>query len=106
MKGLCRTKCSRERGWLAYYGPRLGRPHVDTLKGADHANLKELRFDAAGGVWRVAFVFDPNRHAILLVAGNKAGVSEDRFYKRLIAQADRRYAAHLRRLGAGAAKRR
>ena len=90
---------------LAYYGPRLGRPHVDTLKGAKHANLKELRFDAAGGVWRVAFAFDPNRHAIPLVAGDKAGVNQDRFYDRLIAQADRRYAAHLRRLTAATKRR-
>src|ERR1700750_2554171 len=67
-------------------GPRLGRPHVDTLKGARHANLKELRFDAASGVWRVAFAFDRNRQAILLTAGDKSGMSEDRFYKRLIAR--------------------
>src|ERR1043166_5696310 len=89
---------------LRQYGPRLGRPHVDTLKGARHANLKELRFDAAGGVWRVAFAFDPNRDAILLVAGDKSGIGQDRFYKRLIAQADRRYAAHLQRLKTAAAK--
>jgi hypothetical protein len=37
--------------------------------------MKELRFDAADGVWRVAFAFDPNRKAILLVAGDKSGVS-------------------------------
>ena len=36
--------------------------------------MKELRFDAADGVWRVAFAFDPRRHAILLVAGDKSGV--------------------------------
>ena len=33
---------------LATFGPRLGRPRVDTLKGSVHANMKELRFDAAG----------------------------------------------------------
>lgn len=86
---------------LSGYGPRLGRPHVDTLKGAKHANLKELRFEAAGGVWRVAFAFDPNRQAILLAAGDKSGVSEDRFYKRLIAQAARRFDAHLTRVRGG-----
>jgi hypothetical protein len=84
---------------LEVYGPRLGRPHVDTLKGAKHANLKELRFKAAGGVWRVAFAFDPLRESILLVAGDKSGVSEDRFYRRLIAAADARYARHLAQLG-------
>jgi hypothetical protein len=60
--------------------------------------LKELRFKAADGVWRVAFAFDPERQAILLVAGNKAGVSEKRFYKQLIEKADRRFDSHLDRL--------
>ena len=46
--------------------------------------MKELRFDAADGVWRVAFAFDPRRHAILLVAGDKSGVSQQRFYRQLI----------------------
>lgn len=61
--------------------------------------MKELRFEAAGGAWRVAFVFDPDRQAILLVAGDKSGGSEDRFYRQLIATADMRYARHLERLG-------
>lgn len=55
------------------FGPTTGRPRVDTLKGSKHANMKELRFDAEGGVWRVAFAFDPERKAILLVAGDKGG---------------------------------
>jgi hypothetical protein len=46
----------------------------------------------------VAFAFDPKRRAILLVAGDKSGVSERRFYQRLIAKADRRLDAHLARL--------
>jgi hypothetical protein len=50
------------------FGPNLGRPRVDTLKASRHANMKELRFDAADGAWRVAFAFDPKRRAILLVA--------------------------------------
>jgi hypothetical protein len=37
---------------LAEFGPTLGRPTVDTLKGSRIANLKELRFRADGGVWR------------------------------------------------------
>jgi len=45
-------------------GPLLGRPRVDTLSGSRHANMKEMRFDADGGVWRVAFAFDPKRRAI------------------------------------------
>jgi hypothetical protein len=80
---------------LRQYGPALGRPEVDTLKGSKFANMKELRFKAGGGVWRVAFVFDPERDAILLVAGDKSGGRETSFYRRLIAKADKRYQEHL-----------
>ena len=81
-------------------GPSLGRPHADTLTGSRHANMKELRVNAADGVWRVAFAFDPERKAILLAAGDKSGGSEKRFYKTLITKADKRYQAHLDRLAA------
>ena len=53
--------------------------------------MKELWFDAAGGVWCVAFACDPERKAILLAAGDKTGVRETRFYRRLIAMADERF---------------
>ena len=83
---------------LQQFGPQLGRPRVDTLNGSHHANMKELRFSAVDGEWRVAFAFDPTRSAILLVAGDKSGVSKKNFYKRLIAKADKRFDAHLSRL--------
>jgi hypothetical protein len=83
------------------FGPQLGRPRVDTLKGSRHANMKELRFSAAGGEWRVAFAFDPRRRAILLVAGDKSGGSERRFYRELIRKADDRFDAHLARIRRG-----
>lgn len=79
-------------------GPLLGRPQVDTLKGSSHANMKELRFEADGGVWRVAFAFDLERKAILLVAGNKTGVAQGRFYRELIRVADGRFDQHLNAL--------
>ncbi|HWR21459.1 MAG TPA: type II toxin-antitoxin system RelE/ParE family toxin [Verrucomicrobiae bacterium] len=66
---------------LEQFGPQLGRPHTDTLKGSRHTHMKELRFDAADGAWRVAFAFDPYRKAIILAAGDKSGVSEKRFYR-------------------------
>jgi hypothetical protein len=84
--------------FLERFGPQLGRPHVDTLKGSRFSNMKELRFDAANGVWRIAFAFDPRRRAILLCGGDKSGGGESRFYRRLIATADERYGKHLRRL--------
>lgn len=84
-----------QAGLLEHFGPKLGGPRVDTLNGSKHANMKELRFDADGGVWRVAFAFDPRRQAILLVAADKSGGSEKRFYRALIRQADARFDAHL-----------
>ena len=83
---------------LGQFGPQLGRPRVDTLKDSRHANMKELRFEAQGGVWRVAFAFDPKRRAILLIAGDKSGGSEKRFYRELIRRADGRFDAHLGRV--------
>jgi len=80
---------------LEAFGPRLGRPHVDTLKGSKHANMKELRFDAADGVWRAAFAFDAQRQAVVFVAGDKSGVTEKRFYRSLIAIADKRFDDHM-----------
>ncbi len=82
-------------GLLQAFGSTLGRPHVDTLKNSKYTNMKELRFKVNGGVWRVAFAFDPNREAILLVAANKAGKSEQLFYRQLIQKADKRFTTHL-----------
>ena len=83
---------------LQRFGPQLGRPHVDTLKGSWHANMKEARFSAADGEWRLAFAFDPRRRAMLLVAGDKSGGSARRFYRTLIRKADERFERHLARL--------
>ena len=35
---------------LVEFGPNLGRPTVDTLKGSRHTNMKELRFPWNGQV--------------------------------------------------------
>lgn len=83
---------------LSIAGPHAKRPAVGTLRGSRFANMKELRFNADDGVWRVAFAFDPLRRAILLVAGDKSGVSQRRFYRRLIRTADGRFQRHLDQL--------
>jgi hypothetical protein len=57
--------------------------------------MKELRGRTGGTVLRVAFAFDPAQQAILLVGGDKSGVSEKRFCKQLLSRADKLYAAHL-----------
>jgi hypothetical protein len=89
---------------LREFGPNLGRPTVDGLKGSKHANMKELRFSWEGGVWRIAFAFDPQRQAILLVGGDKGGADQKRFYKRLISVADDRFDDHLEAVAAAKGK--
>lgn len=80
-------------------GPALGRPLADTVKGSRHRNLKELRPGSSGrSEVRILFAFDPQRQAILLAAGDKAGRWDD-WYKRAIALADDRFDEHIERSG-------
>jgi hypothetical protein len=80
---------------LKLLGPKLGRPHADTLSGSKHANMKELRAATASQMLRIAFAFDTQRVGILLVADDKRGVSQRRFYKQLIEKADELFDIHL-----------
>jgi len=73
-------------------GPALGRPLVDTLEHSRLRNLKELRPGSCGtSEIRLLFVFDPDREAIVLVAGDKAG-RWSRWYDSAIPLAEKRYA--------------
>jgi hypothetical protein len=76
-------------------GPALGRPAVDRITGSSLHNLKELRPGSAGKTEiRILFIFDPQRHAILLVAGDKAG-NWTRWYRDAIKLAEDRYTRFL-----------
>jgi hypothetical protein len=46
----------------------------------------------------VAFVFDPKRQAVLLVAGDKTGANQKLFYQRLMDKAEKRYDVYLAQL--------
>ncbi|MDP2014629.1 MAG: type II toxin-antitoxin system RelE/ParE family toxin [Actinomycetota bacterium] len=82
---------------LAERGPGLGRPLVDSVVGSQHKNMKELRPGSSGrSELRVLFAFDPDRHAILLVAGDKAG-NWQKWYRTNIPLADERLTEHLER---------
>ena len=83
---------------LEEVGPHAGRPFVDTVKGSRHPNMKELR---STQTIRVFFAFDPRRKAVLLIGGDKAGKTK-RFYRQMIAKADRIYDAHLAHIEKGA----
>jgi len=78
---------------LSTLGPSLPRPHADTVNGSRHPNMKELRTQHQGRPIRTFFAFDPKRCAVLLIGGDKTG--DNRFYERMIPQADRLYDEHL-----------
>ena len=83
---------------LSEEGPTLGRPLVDSVKGSRHHHMKELRPGSAGtSEIRILFAFDPARHAILLIAGDKSGNWRG-WYRKHIPVADDRFDAHLRAL--------
>lgn len=85
-------------GVLEKFGPKLGRPYVDTLNGSDFPNIKELRIQHSGNPIRAFFAFDLSRKAIVLCAGDKTGLNEKRFYKDMIRLADSEYRKHLVKL--------
>lgn len=58
--------------------------------------MKELVVQYKGDPWRILFAFDPQRHAILLVGGDKTG--DKRWYKTNIPIADARFDKHLAEL--------
>lgn len=80
---------------LVIHGPHLSRPYSDTLEGSKLNNLKELRFNADGGVWRFAYAFDPKRKGIVLIGADKSGKNQKQFYKTLIKKAEERYEKYL-----------
>lgn len=81
---------------LSNEGPALGRPLADRVHGSAVHNMKELRPGSAGATEiRILFVFDPNRQAVLLVAGDKAGAWQS-WYRTAIPLAEKRYRRHLK----------
>jgi hypothetical protein len=80
---------------LATVKPALGRPLVDRIHGSRHHNMKELRPASVGGrEVRMLFAFDPDREAIVLVAGDKSGRWQA-WYREAIPLADNRFDEHL-----------
>jgi len=76
-------------------GPAMKRPYVGEISGSSLPNLKELRpVKNQHNSIRILFVFDPNSHAVLLVAGDKAR-QWNAWYRTAIPLAEARYAAYL-----------
>ena len=77
-------------------GPDLGYPHSSGVNGSKHGHMRELRTQHAGQPFRALYAFDPLRHAILLLGGDKTGI--DRWYEVNVRVADRLYDDHLTQL--------
>lgn len=84
---------------LAEQGPELNRPYADRIKGSKYHNMKELRPRGVASYFRILFLFDPRREAILLIGGDKSG-QWDRWYAEAIPQAEQLYEEYLRELAA------
>lgn len=78
---------------LEEQGPNLGRPFADQVKNSRFKNMKELR--PRGKNLRLLFAFDPNRKAIILVAGDKTN-NWIKWYEQNIPIADQRFSEHLK----------
>jgi hypothetical protein len=84
---------------LEEQGASLGRPYADTIKGSAFTNMKELRVQHDGNPYRILFVFDPKRQAVLLIGGNKGG--DKRWYEKNIMVAEKRFAEYLEETNGG-----
>lgn len=82
---------------LEKHGPTLSRPHADVIHGSHYPNLKELRSQHNGHPYRVLFIFDTRRIAVLLLGGDKTG--NDRWYEEHVPKAEKIYARHLAETG-------
>jgi hypothetical protein len=81
---------------LEEYGPALGRPYADTLRGSRYPNMKELRVQHQGKPYRILFAFDPRRNAYLILGGDKTGGAN--WYVDAIRRAEAIYALHLKEI--------
>ena len=79
---------------LREHGPQLSRPYADVIHGSRLSNLKELRIQHRGHPYRVFFVFDPLRQAVILCAGDKTG-NDKRFYREMVPLAEAIYSRYL-----------
>lgn len=80
---------------LGVQGVALGHPYSSAIQGASFA-LRELRVQSQGRPLRVFYAFDPNRHAVVIVGGDKTG--NDRFYEEYIPLATAIWNEYLREI--------
>lgn len=80
-------------GLLEQCGTHLPYPHSSGVANSKHKHMRELRVQHAGCPYRILYAFDPRRHAILLIGGDKTG--KNRWYEQYIPMADKLYDEHI-----------
>ncbi len=81
---------------LEKLGTSLPFPHSSKITNAKHNHMRELRVQSKGKPIRILYAFDPRRHAILLLGGDKTGKKD--WYEKHIPLADVLYKTHLAEL--------
>jgi hypothetical protein len=74
-------------------GPHLPFPYSSGVTGSRHSGMRELRVQHQGHPYRVLYIFDPRRVALLLLGGDKTG--DDRWYEKNVPLADQIYTSYL-----------
>jgi hypothetical protein len=74
-------------------GPNLPFPFSSKVNGSRHSAMRELHIQHQGRPYRVLYIFDPRRVAILLLGGDKTG--DDRWYENNVPLADQLYDRYL-----------
>ena len=70
-------------------GPHLPFPYSSRVNRSRHSALRELRVQHQGRPYRVLYIFNPRRVALLLLGGDKTG--DDRWYEKNVPLADQLY---------------
>lgn len=74
-------------------GPHVPFPYSSGVNGSRHSAMRELRVQHQGRPYRVLYIFDPRRVALLLLGGDKTG--DDRWYEKNVPLADQIYDNYL-----------
>ena len=74
-------------------GPHLPFPYSSRINGSRHSAMRELRVQHHGQPYRVLYIFDPRRVALLLLGGDKTG--DGRWYEKNVPLADQIYDNYL-----------
>jgi hypothetical protein len=92
---IVQEKCAVVVDLLSRNGPTLGFPYSSSIIGSTHA-LRELRIQCGGHPYRILYVFDPERSALLLLGGDKTG--NESWYEENVPKAESIYEQYLKEI--------